>query len=251
MPVQRGLRGGGLESGSPLLAEAGSIDFNSWLVVVFDADHEGLGRLLWIPDLEEGVGMVRSRLAILAEVKVMANGALISDADDRLDLTAVAPHVLVDDLLLSLFSRHFEPALHLGLNFLSEIWDNFCEAGLDKRLDFRGAERLAGGGSVSAPGMRELGCNVLDDHDFVIGGFIDFEEFGLLGSSLHDEPHGSIGTLIHHVEVSLGGELDLVVVGVPVINAVVLGHFRERFLYEGLQFSEGDLAVQHMQLPFK
>lgn len=60
-------------------------------IFVNDAEN-GLGCLLWLHDLEHGVFVTSSLFAHLAKVEVLADGALVSDPDDRLGAASIADH---------------------------------------------------------------------------------------------------------------------------------------------------------------
>lgn len=68
-------------------------------VFVNDGKH-ALWNLLWLVDLQEWVFVTSSLLAHGAEIKVLADTALVSDTNQRLETTAVASNVGVYNLVL-------------------------------------------------------------------------------------------------------------------------------------------------------
>lgn len=85
-------------SGTDILLE---VSLGIWDIFVDDAEN-GFGSLFGLDDLEHGVIVASSFLAILTEVIVLADRALVSNPNDGLHATAVALHSPVLSLWLSL-----------------------------------------------------------------------------------------------------------------------------------------------------
>lgn len=61
--------------------------------------------LAWMSNLEHWVWWLNPLLTLLAEVKVISNGTLVSYSQNRISVTSVTNHLVVNNfgLLLSLF----------------------------------------------------------------------------------------------------------------------------------------------------
>jgi hypothetical protein len=110
-----------------------------------DGDHD-VWVLRLLLDLEEGVAVRQALFAVAAEIEVLADGALVADTDDRVDIAAIASDVLVDDLAVasSIFTLHLLVSAKLVSNvaLTEDLLEDLLGLVLQLHLD-EGLESLA------------------------------------------------------------------------------------------------------------
>lgn len=120
---------------SPLAAMAGPLllVLSSSTILVEDSDNHS-GGLTLISDLEEGVIVTEVFFALGAEVKVLADGALVANAfDGGLTTTIALNRGVFDHRFLGLLVGIFT-SFHLH-ELVEDTGDGFLELGLDKALN--------------------------------------------------------------------------------------------------------------------